>query len=360
VLEQCSSVESPAPPVGGAAQAVAFDASGPFNPPPDVVVASARTRDVYSRLSRAAQTTAPVLILGETGTGKDVVAHSLHALSKRADRSFVVVNCGAIPESLLESELFGHERGAFSGAASRKIGPFERAQGGTLFLDEVGELSLACQASLLRVLESRRVMRVGGSEEIPIDVRVVSATNRCLRKEIAQGRFRPDFLFRLETFTVHVPPLRERPEEIEPFARLFLDKAIERWELRPLRLAASAVAWLRSQSWPGNVRQLKNVVERVAVNASSQSLNGADFEASEAISLFGSSVPSTPEVTSVTEPGEAEVGEQSLMERVRRFEAKLIRGALKEANGNQTRAAALLGIPRRTLANKIHAYGLLG
>jgi DNA-binding NtrC family response regulator len=353
-------VEIPPSPVAGAAQGVAFSASATFNPPRDVVVASARTREVYSRLSRAAQTTAPVLILGETGTGKDVVAHSVHALSKRADRAFVVVNCGAIPESLLESELFGHERGAFSGAGSRKIGPFERAQGGTLFLDEVGELSVACQASLLRVLESRRVVRVGGSEEIPIDVRIISATNRYLRKEIAQGRFRPDFLFRLETFTVHVPPLRERPEEIEPFARLFLEKAIERWELRPLRLGASAVAWLRSQSWPGNVRQLKNAVERVAVNASSQSLNAADFEASEAISLFGSSDPATPDVNAATEPDEAEVGERNLIERVRSFETKLIRGALKEASGNQTRAAALLGIPRRTLANKIHAYGLHG
>jgi two-component system response regulator AtoC len=350
-------------PVPGASQAVVFNRSTPLHPPRDVVVASARTREVYSRLSRAAQTTAPVLILGETGTGKDVVAHSVHALSKRADRAFVVVNCGAIPASLLESELFGHERGAFSGAAARKIGPFERAHGGTLFLDEVGELSLACQASLLRVLESRRVVRVGGSEEIAIDVRLVSATNRCLRREIAQGRFRPDFLFRLETFTVHVPPLRERPEEIEPFAQLFLDKAVERWELRPLRIAASGIAWLRSQAWPGNVRQLKNVVERVAVNASSPSLTAADFETSESSSLFGSSVPdaldAAPHIPP-TEPDETELGEPNLLERVRRFEATLIRGALKEAHGNQTRAAALLGIPRRTLANKIHAYGLLG
>jgi two-component system response regulator AtoC len=265
-------------------------------------------------------------------------------------------NCGAIAESLLESELFGHERGAFSGAAGRKMGPFERAQGGTLFLDEVGELSLSCQASLLRVLETRRVVRVGGGEEIPIDVRIVSATNRCLRTEIARGRFRSDFLFRLETFKVHVPPLRDRCEEIEPFARMFLDKAVERWELRPLRLGRCALDWLRCQSWPGNVRQLKNVVERVAVNAWSPTLQAADFEASESSSLFGSSVTAEPPAAEQETAGS---GEPNLLQRVRLFEAKLIRGALKDANGNQTRAAALLGIPRRTLANKIHAYGLL-
>jgi DNA-binding NtrC family response regulator len=325
--------------------------------PPQVVVASAPMRQVYARLSRAAQTTVRVLILGETGTGKDVIAHTLHTLSRRSERPFVVVNCGAIPETLLESELFGHERGAFSGAASRKQGPFERAHGGTLFLDEVGELSLGCQASLLRVLETRRVIRVGGDEEIPVDVRLVSATNRDLSREIALGKFRSDFLFRLDTFTVHVPPLRERTDEIEPLARQFLAQAVERWELPPLRLGASAIEWLRSRSWPGNVRQLRNVVERVAVNANSHLLYAADFDASDSECIYDANLVHTPPAPAAES---TDLADSTFSSRVREFEMQLIREALEQSRGNQTRAASLLGIPRRTLANKIHAYGLLG
>jgi DNA-binding NtrC family response regulator len=310
-------------------------------------------RELYDTLRAAARTRVSTLLLGETGTGKEVLAQALHCFGAAPDAPYQAVNCAAIPATLLESVLFGHERGAFSGAERRRAGVFERAHGGTLLLDEVGELSLAAQASLLRVLETRRVVRVGGETEVAVDVRIVSATNRSLNDMVRDGGFRLDLLYRLNTLTVRVPPLRERLEEVEPLARLFQREATRQWKLPERQLDRDLGVWLRAQPWPGNVRQLKNVVERALVHAapSSSVLTVADFvKVAEPIGLPAMSDPVVLE--------DAPAHGASFDERVRAFEAKLITEALRTTAGNQTRAAELLRIPRRTLCDKINNYRL--
>jgi transcriptional regulator with GAF, ATPase, and Fis domain len=301
-------------------------------------------------LSRIAPATVNVLVLGETGAGKDVVASLLHELSPRANKRFVGFNCASLPESLLESELFGHERGAFTGAASPKPGLLETADGGTVFLDEIGELPLSMQAKLLRVIESCEVTRLGGLAPRRIDVRFVAATNRDLDADVAAGRFRRDLFFRLNTVTVTVPPLRERRAEIEPLARLFLASARTRFDLPALDFAPGVIEELEARTWPGNVRELRNVIEQAALLATGDLIEPAN------LSLAAVTEPDErrPRTTVAVAPLDAasDGDEDSDRERER------IVQALTDNGGNQSRAAEALDIPRRTLVRKIARLGI--
>ena len=300
-------------------------------------------------LIRVAPAPVNVLVLGETGAGKDVVASLLHELSPRAAKRFVGLNCASFPEALIESELFGHERGAFTGAASAKAGLLEAADGGTVFLDEIGELPAPMQAKLLRVIETSEVTRLGGVAPRRIDVRFVAATNRDLEAEVAAGRFRRDLYFRLNTVTVTVPPLRERRAEIEPLARLFLENARRRFNLPAVDLSGDALEALEAHTFPGNVRELRNLMERAALLATGGLIEPAH------LSLPGAEAE-RPRTTIGVAPLEAAAraadAEGDDEERAR------IERALSEAAGNQSRAAEVLGIPRRTLVRRIARLGI--
>ena len=297
-------------------------------------------------VQRIAPTETTVLLLGESGTGKELFARAIHQLSGRAGKPFVALNCAAIPETLVENELFGHERGAFTGADSRRAGKFELAHGGTIFLDEIGELPAAAQSKLLRVLEEHVVERLGGSAPFRADVRVIAATNRDLEKATEAGEFRRDLYYRLATFPIRIPPLRERGGDVERIAEHLLERL--RRELRKpgLRLGADAVAALRAHSWPGNVRELANVIERAAILNEGE-LHAADLglaanvrgTAAGVVSLDGS----LPEVSSRA---------------VESVERSKIEATLRECKWNKSAAAQRLGISYKTLLNKIHAYGL--
>jgi DNA-binding NtrC family response regulator len=312
----------------------------------DLVVQNPRMKQLYQDAARAARANVPILVLGETGSGKEHVAAAIHREGPRKTEPFVVVNCGAIPTSLLETTLFGHERGAFTGAAARAIGVFERADGGVLFLDEIGELTMSAQVALLRALETRRISRVGGSSEIQVDVRVVAATHCDLEGMIEEGTFRQDLYFRLSGVQLEVPPLRERSDEIAPLSRLFLARARREWDVRAREIAREAMAALERYAWPGNVRQLRHAIERSALLGGGETIAVADLP-----EYVLARVPETPERT----PPElaVESGDLALKERVRRFERALIDEALRRAGGNRQVAAKLLRIPLRTLFRKM-------
>ncbi|HEX2660613.1 MAG TPA: sigma-54 dependent transcriptional regulator [Polyangia bacterium] len=294
-----------------------------------------------SVVERVADADVNVLLLGETGVGKDVMASMVHASSGRCDRPFVGINCASLPEMLLESELFGHERGAFTGAVTSKPGLLETADGGTVFLDEVGDLPLVLQAKLLRVIESREVMRVGALRARRIDVRYVSATNRELARAVAEGRFRQDLYYRLNCVTLTVPPLRERPSDIAPLAEYFLRSACERFGYADRAFSAAAQAALGAHGWPGNVRELRNVVERAVLLAPGVSIEP------EHLGLVAAVVPAADHRPRVDEPVSAA-----------RPERDRIADALVACAGNQSRAADLLGISRRTLVRRIASLRL--
>ncbi len=287
--------------------------------------------EVYRLAARAAVTDATVLIQGETGTGKELVARAIHYGSRRAARPFVAVDCTALPEALFESELFGHERGAFTGAVTTKRGLFELAQGGTIFFDEVGDLPLSLQGKLLRVLQERELRRVGGGETIPVDVRVLSATHRDLRRLTERGEFREDLYYRLGVVTIAVPPLRGRREDIPLLTRHFLDRlARERGE-PPRGLTPEALTLLTAHDWPGNVRELENVLTRAATLSSAQVLTASDL---------GLEPPRRPP------RGPALPEPDMTLEAVKRW---YVRRVLEDTGGNKRRAAQILGVDRRTL-----------
>jgi two-component system, NtrC family, response regulator AtoC len=315
------------------------------------VVVSARMRELYDLVGRAARSLLPVLVQGPTGSGKELIARALHEGSPRRCAAFKTLNCATIPSTLVESMLFGHERGAFTGAERQAAGVFEQAHGGTLFLDEVGELPAQAQAALLRVLEHQRVARVGATREIEVDVRVVAATHRDLRAMVAAGTFREDLLFRLDVMSVSVPPLCERREEILPLAALFLARARSRWEASALHLSTEAIDALMQCAWPGNVRQLKNAIERASVVTKTQTIELHDLP--EVIWRVSSGAGVANTLARAAGP------ERTLSERVREFEVNLIREALRVSEGSHAKAARLLGVPRRTLTGKVHGYGLL-
>ncbi|HRY14681.1 MAG TPA: sigma-54 dependent transcriptional regulator [Candidatus Competibacteraceae bacterium] len=305
--------------------------------PLPIIGDSPAMREVFSLARRVAETPWSVLISGETGTGKELIARLLHLLSPRSAAPFVEVNCAAIPESLFESELFGHERGAFTGAAKQRRGRFELAQGGTLFLDEVGELPPPLQSKLLRALQEQRINRVGGEQEIAVNARVVAATNRDLRKMVEAGAFREDLFFRLNVFEIEIPPLRQRREDIPALVNLF----VERYAPRPVRLAAETLDLLIKYSWPGNVRELEHLVQRSVTLARSSVLRPLDLP---------------PEVRRLDAGDGLESG--PLQERLDAVEKELLRSALEQADGVQTRAAEALGISERVLRYKMARHGL--
>ncbi len=315
-----------------------------------VVVLSPAMRDLYQLVRKVAGTSVATLVVGETGTGKDVVARAIHSESSRRSMPLRSINCGAIPSTLLESVLFGHEKGAFTGAEQRAPGLFEQANGGTVFLDEVAELSPPAQAALLRVLETKRFSRVGGTEEVEVDVRVVAATHRDLEKMVEAGAFRLDLLYRLNTMVLRVPPLRERAEEIDALADLFLEEARVEAGTAARAFDPGARALLRSYAWPGNVRELRNVIERAVLVCSGELIGKSDL--GERLAR-----PSVPPLSD-EEPTFTSAAAGDFKDRVQRYETELILDALKRSGGNQTQAAKVLGMPLRTLVHKMKSYGI--
>ena len=300
---------------------------------------------------RVAASEITVLVHGETGTGKEVIALLLHQASARAEGPLRSVNCGAMPQTLMEAHLFGHERGAFTGAERTTPGLFEQADGGTLFLDEVGELPASAQAALLRVLESRRVMRVGGQEEIAVDVRLVAATHRDLEAMVAEGSFRQDLLYRLNTMTLTVPPLRERGEDLDALADRFLEEASRDVAGRVRGIDDPARALLRRYPWPGNVRELRNVIERAVVVCEGGRVGVDDLPPQLSHASRSDAPPGS------LSPLEVD-GDADFKERVRAYETQLILDALRRTGGNQTQAAKILRMPLRTLVHKLRSLGI--
>ncbi len=306
------------------------------------VAESSAMREVVRQTLLLAQTNATVLVRGESGTGKELVARALHADGPRADGPFVAVNCAAFAESLLESELFGHEKGAFTGAVARHAGAFERARGGTLFLDEIGDAPPAVQVKLLRVLEDRRIMRVGGQESFQVDVRLVSATNRDLDARVAAGDFRQDLLYRLQVVGLALPPLRERRADIRPLAERFVAQAQADHGKRIRAVEPEWYARLETHVWPGNVRELRNVVEAAVVTAPGEVLEAARLR------LGGGPTPAAA-------PATWSVPENLTLEQI---EKKILEEALRRNGGNRSLTAEQLGLSRRTIQRKIQDYGL--
>ena len=308
-----------------------------------ILTRSEKMRALLRVLDRVAQADAPVLVRGETGSGKELVARALHALSPRAQKPFAAINCAALPPQLLESELFGHVRGAFTGAVRDHEGHFRRVDGGTLFLDEVAELPLEVQAKLLRVTQEKSVLPVGGSRAVPVDVRIVSATHRSLREEVARGAFRADLMYRLRVLPVFLPPLRERPDDVELLAARFLERLNDSRSTRRRveRISPGAISVLKRYPWPGNVRELQNAIEFAFWLGAGPVLSEADLPPELRGESPGASVSSTGSVT------------ESLPAEGRRIER-----ALERAGGNRERAASSLGVSRSTLWRKMRKYGL--
>jgi len=298
-------------------------------------------------LDRAATTDATVLIMGESGTGKELLARRLHRRSLRAKSPFVVVNCAALPETLAESELFGHERGAFTGADKLHRGRFEVASGGTLFLDEVGELSESLQAKLLRALEQRTIERVGGTESIHVDIRLVAATNRELAAEVASGRFRSDLYYRLEVVTIRVPPLRQRPRDLELLVPHLIADLAQRLGLPARSIEDEAMERLRGHAWPGNVRELRNVLERALI------VSDAAIAAADLTNLAGAA-----EANAVASDAASPETDSAPPISLEARERAAILEALERTGGHRERAANLLGISVRTLYNRLRQYGI--
>jgi len=312
-----------------------------------LVGASPPMRELFQTIRRIAASRATVLLQGESGTGKELVARAIHDLGQRADQPFVAVNCAALPDQLIESELFGHERGAFTDARDRRIGKFETAVGGTLFLDEIGELGIGVQAKLLRALQEKQIERLGGSAPIEVDVRVVAATNRDLEADVAAGRFRADLFYRVNVVPIVLPALAERREDIRRLAEHFLAAARADANRGPARIARDAIAALERYAWPGNVRELENAIARAVALAEGEVLEIADLppaivRASE-LETLGDSV---------------RTGQLGFETALGNFEKTLIVEALSRADGNQTRAAEQLQITRRALKLKMDRYGI--
>jgi len=304
---------------------------------------SAASRAVRQRIAQVAPTQATVLITGETGTGKEVVARAIHRASPRRDALFVPINCAAIPGDILESELFGHEKGAFTGALRDRVGKFELADGGTIFLDEITEMPVPLQAKLLRVLQEGTVERVGSNRTLTLDLRVIAATNRKPAEAVREQRLREDLYYRLNVFGLELPPLRERPEDIEALARHFV---AELAGARAVPITPAALAHLRAYAWPGNVRELRNLIERALVLSGGGVLDVAHFP------LDAGAMAVVPAAN------ETELGDLDLDRAVAEVEARYIREALRRSGGNKTRAANLLRVSERTIWNKVKRYGI--
>ena len=315
---------------------------------PRILGESEAIKRAVAETQRVAQTEATVLLLGESGTGKELFARAVHHLSNRRDKPFVAINCAAIPETLIENELFGHERGAFTGAGDRRLGKFELASTGTVFLDEIGELPLTVQGKLLRAIEEKSIDRIGGKTSIPVDVRIVAATNKNLRAAVDQGEFRGDLFFRLAVFPIDIPPLRERGDDITLLARHFAAELGTDLRGREATLSEASLQTLRGHRWPGNVRELENTIERACILADSSELQPKDL---------GLVTDDRRDATSFGFDLSGNLNEAT--ERaVRIIERQKIAEALTNCDGNKTRAAEMLGVSYKTLLTKIKDYNL--
>jgi len=312
----------------------------------EIIGSSPVIQEVRERIAKVAPTDSWVLITGENGVGKELVARAIHRESRRRLKSFVGVNCAAIPEQLIESELFGHEKGAFTGATSRKKGKFDLADKGTLFLDEIADMSLTTQSKILRILQEQKFERVGGERTIDVDVRVIAATNRDLEEEIRWGRFREDLYYRLNVIPIHVPALRERKDDIPVFTDYFLQVFSVRSGKEKREISPDALHLLREHNWPGNVRELKNLIERLVIMAPGKTIEVEDLP--EPIRR-GRHAPET---------GEVPAGRESLREATMRFERDFILKRLAQNEGNVAKTAEQIGIARRNLHRKIRQLGI--
>jgi len=314
--------------------AIAFDFSS-------IIGKSKKMRDLFEVLALAAHSEATILIMSESGTGKELIANAIHQNSPRADKPFIKVNCAALSENLLESELFGHEKGAFTGAVSRRMGRFELAHGGTIFLDEIGDMSPATQAKILRVIQEGEFERLGGEKTLKVDVRIIAATNKDLELEVRSGNFREDLYFRLSVVPVIIPPLRERKEDIAPLAEHFLKKYAEKNQRLIKGFTPRAMDLLMRYSWAGNVRELENCVERAVILCRDQFITPHEL-------------PIAIQALAETD-GSRKIGVDAGFT-LQEVEKELILKTLEQTNGNRTRAAEILGITRQTLQNKLREY----
>lgn len=337
----------------------------------NLIEADSRTRDhdqksllgnsdamqrISAQIDKIASADVTVLITGESGTGKEVVAREVHARSLKSAEPFVAVNIGGIHESLMESELFGHEKGAFTGAVSRKQGLFELAGDGCLFLDEIGEMPMALQVKLLRVLQERKIRRLGGVSDIPVTARIVSATNRNLEDMVKEGAFREDLYYRINVFRIELPPLRERRDDIPPLAQHLTRKLASRMGRLAPNLTDEAIESLRAYSWPGNIRELENVLERALIFCNGMTIESADLDLRSAPQVATPVTAST--TTSAPTSGDDTSGAANSARSLDSIEREAVKAALLQCKGNRTRAAEQLGVSRKTILNKIKAYGL--
>jgi two-component system response regulator HydG len=312
--------------------------------PREINSQSPKMKEIFDTIAKIAPTTSTVLIFGESGTGKELVARAIHQQSHRKGEPFVKVNCGALAEGVLDSELFGHEKGAFTDAIRRKMGRFELANGGTIFLDEIGEIALSTQVKLLRVLQEKEFERVGGEETLRVDVRVIAATNRDLLSMVKDGRFREDLYYRLHVIPVHLPALRERKEDIPLLARCFVEKTRKEMNLPPIEISEKAMARLEEYLWPGNIRELENVIERAVVLCDGKRVEAKDLP------LLSNDADVHLRLPSQDMPLDAAL---------ENLEKQLIESALEKAGGTKTQAAKILGIKTSTLYYKLEKYNLL-
>ncbi len=322
---------------------------------PNIVGEDPRLKQVTIALQRAAGTDTTVLLEGESGTGKELFARALHALSPRGDGPFVAINCAAIPETLLETELFGHEKGAFTGASNRKPGKFELAHRGTLFLDEIGELPLSLQAKILRALEEKRFERVGGTALLQVDVRIVAATNRNLRQAVAARQFREDLFFRLSVFPITIPPLRERQSDIPMLARYFIEKFCRDLNKKPLSFAPSAVEEMQNYQWPGNVRELQNCIERAVILTEGDTIHARHLSLS-----FRDPAPAAADASPWAHIDLSGTMAAATTRVVAEVERRKIEQALAEAGGNRAKAAEVLQLGFKAFTSKLREHGLDG
>ncbi|MBI3180258.1 MAG: sigma-54-dependent Fis family transcriptional regulator [Deltaproteobacteria bacterium] len=330
------------------------DAQGRFQ----IIGKSQRMLDIFAIIDKVAATPSTVLLTGESGTGKELVAAALHANSPRKDKPFIKVNCAAIPKDLMESEFFGYEQGAFTGAVSSKPGRFELADGGTLFLDEIAEIPSAMQVKLLRALQESEFERVGGIRTIHVDVRLIAATNRDLAKEIEAGAFREDLYYRLNVVPINLPPLRERVEDVPLLVETFIAKYNKKLGKKVQGATPAALARLAAYAWPGNIRELENVIERTLLFSEGERIDAGDLpELARSQPTAGAPAPAKPESARVTDAGAGSMKEIVRL-KTGEIERDLIIKALEETRGNVTRAAHVLGISRKSMQNKMKELGL--
>lgn len=337
---------------------VALGSQSP-TPAEAIVGRSPQMQDLYKAIGRVAATEATVLIRGESGTGKELVARALYQFGNRSHAPLAVVNCAALPETLLESELFGYERGAFTGAAARRIGKFEQVQGGTIFLDEIGDATLLAQAKILRVLQEKTFERLGGNETIRADVRVLCATNRNLEKAIAEGKFREDLYHRLNVVTLALPPLRDRRDDIPLLVDYFLDRFSKELQIDKPPVAPDAMDLLLRHAWPGNVRELQHVLHRVLIFTRGYTIQTSDLPATLGESPAGESLLEDEKWLELIRAHlKANAGSRAHEQLLERVERLALAEALRRSRGNQTHAARLLDLARPTLHAKLQKYGL--